>query len=338
MITAGGSQQVTIEVVSMFLTLTAVPDSVGLGNPVTFTASASGLTVNVKGWRWVPSTGEGFTSTASCSTSSSTCTIPVFESGTMHVLASIGSGSSAVVERAEASVKVDDSGCAKVAEPADSLKHGLRALDVPAIRDSLNALFNASRPSPTDSSTWREQAGWILRDSSTGAFSFVRAPSTNATICEISAPITPSPAAVPALGITQFVVGWVHTHPTDVAYRFAGSLCSSEPPLNSLTLETARGFGLFSGRDLGTYSKYLRPPDSLNEGVDINSVVDIVVNSGQIGVQQRAVAIDSLLNQETLEYDIRPVSPTNFVTDAGVKNFDRQNRACFVLQIPRVGK
>lgn len=335
-ITAGGSQQVTIEVVSMFLTLTAVPDSITVGDNVTFTASASGLAVNVKGWRWVPSAGDAFTSTADCSTSSSTCTIPVFESGTMHVLASIGSGSSAVVERADASVKVDISACTKVAGPADSLRHGLRALDVKAIRDSLNALFNASRPSPTDSSTWREQAGWILRDSSTGAFSFVRAPSTSATICEIAAPITPSLAAVPALGITQFVVGWVHTHPVDVGKKFAGSLCATNPPISTSTLEAGSGYGLFSGRDLSNFRSYLTPPNSGNEGVDTSSVVSVVLNSSQLGVLHRPVVLDSTLNSVTQEYDIFPTNLPQFLSQSGVQNFDRTIKSCFVSQTPRM--
>lgn len=134
-VSASGSQTVTLEIINAWLTLTASPDSVVVGDPVTFTAASAVGGITVREWRWEPdSAGGAVTSAASCEVATS-CTVRVCESGTMHVRARVGNGSSAVTERATAHV---------VATPPDypivQCPTGDSLLDLPGTRALLSEL------------------------------------------------------------------------------------------------------------------------------------------------------------------------------------------------------
>ncbi len=130
-----GQQTVTLEIISAWLSLTATPDSVVEGDPVTFTATSSVGGITVREWQWVPdSAGTAVTSAASCGMAT-TCTVRVYESGTMHVRARVGNGSSAITERATAHVTALPPNYPIVQCPTgDSL------LDLPATRALLKDL------------------------------------------------------------------------------------------------------------------------------------------------------------------------------------------------------
>jgi hypothetical protein len=104
----GGQHTVYVEIIAQQLTLSASPDSITVGDSVTFTATASSA-VAVLEWKWQPSlSAVTHTPVNLCAAGQSTCTIPVFEPGTMYVLATVGTGSSATREVAGDSVAAAD--------------------------------------------------------------------------------------------------------------------------------------------------------------------------------------------------------------------------------------
>lgn len=151
---AGGQHTVVVEIIAQQLSLTASLDSITVGDSVTFTATATSA-LAVLEWKWQPSLSAAtHTPVSLCTAGQSTCTIPVFEPGTMYVLATVGTGSSATREVAWDSVAAADPVYPPVTCPTgDSL------LDLGASRGLLRQLAEL-----TDSVVpKREWAGYVYR-------------------------------------------------------------------------------------------------------------------------------------------------------------------------------
>jgi len=150
-IATGGSQTVRIELSAAQLSLTATPDSVARGTPVTFVASSSIANLTVLEWKWWPESVPSNTSTEACGTAK-TCIVTVHESGTMWVRARAG-GIPQSVQAASAAVEAPTYGVVQC-PTGDSL------VDAPAVRAMLRALMDSSM----GHNPRREFAGALFRD------------------------------------------------------------------------------------------------------------------------------------------------------------------------------
>ncbi len=192
---AGGQHTVVVEIIAQQLSLTASPDSITVGDSVTFTATATS-SLAVLEWKWQPSLSAAtHTPVNLCSAGQSTCRIPVFEPGTMYVLATVGTGSSATREVAGDSVAAADPVYPPVTCPT-----GEPLLDLGASREILREVMKR-----TDSITPKvEWAGYVYQLPG-GQYRF-KVDTLAANDCSSS---SASAAAPP--GWTQVLL--VHSHP-----------------------------------------------------------------------------------------------------------------------------
>ncbi|MBY0491023.1 MAG: hypothetical protein K2R93_14365 [Gemmatimonadaceae bacterium] len=195
---AGGSQNVRIEPIATVLTLAANKTSVLAGDSVLFTPSASGLSISVIGWYWVPDSVVGKPSvsprTGTCSSSTSSCKVPVFETGRMYLRALVGSGSSAVEEQASARVSV-------------ACGSGDPLFDSRELRDEMKRMMLLSNAD--DTVTYRRSERMRLVYRKNGVYKFVDPPAYNPNPCRVG--FYPPQSNVTVDGDT--LVSWIHTHP-----------------------------------------------------------------------------------------------------------------------------
>jgi plastocyanin len=101
------------------LALDAAPTTVWSGDSVTFTPrTPDGTALTVQRWEWKPDTVPG--RTTACANGDATCRRPVFESGTMYVIAAVGSPST--VERGHIHVQARPDSLKMTADPAKIIK------------------------------------------------------------------------------------------------------------------------------------------------------------------------------------------------------------------------
>lgn len=200
-----GTQQITIEPWSNALSVAANRNPVFSGDSVTFAASASGLALTVERWTWVPDSvvGSPYTPSslgASCSTSSTTCRIPILTSGVMYVRGRVGLGTSQTVEQARVRVEARD-----LCVTGDSL------LDLRATRYMLMDLERLSFKTVPP----KEMRGYMFQDTTSGRLTW-RIDSTNAsnTCSSSSYTIGIPPNSRPVFG--------AHSHP----YSLGDTICT----------------------------------------------------------------------------------------------------------------
>ena len=151
-IAVSGTQQVSLELASAQLILTASSDSVARGDAVTFTASSTLGNVTVLEWRWWPEKTPANTTVSGCGAATS-CTVKVYESGTMWVRARTGP-SPQTIQAAHAPVEAPS-------YPLLQCPTGDSVVDAPAMRALLRALMDSSM----GHTPRREFAGILVRDS-----------------------------------------------------------------------------------------------------------------------------------------------------------------------------
>ncbi|MGH7717372.1 MAG: hypothetical protein ACREON_00820 [Gemmatimonadaceae bacterium] len=216
--TITGTHTVTLTPMATKLQLAASRTTVLAGDPVTFTASTiDGTGFDVVEWIWVPDQpadggpvlmarigdqrepGSGSATLYAdggppiCVGPTNPCTEPMLQSGTMYVRAVIHWAAGTVEQ---ASVHVDVIPC----PTGDSL------LDTQWVRDSLRQLLRDSRPDAAADTLKVEQAAFFLRDRTTGALSFHRAPADSANNCMVQGEYEFDPQR-------HILVALVHTHP-----------------------------------------------------------------------------------------------------------------------------
>ncbi len=151
-IAISGSQTVRLEIGAAQLSLSATPDSVARGTPVTFVASSSQGSLTVLEWQWWPDKTPSNTTTASCGTSA-TCQTKVYESGTMWVRARTGPNPQ-TIQAASAAVDAPE-------YPVVQCPTGDSIVDSPSVRGMLRALMDSSM----GHNPRKEFAGALFRDS-----------------------------------------------------------------------------------------------------------------------------------------------------------------------------
>ena len=142
--TFAGKQTIELVPYRKTLVVNASRDSVGRGDTVTFTASATGGSVTIRSWRWASTTGA--THAVPCSTMSPTCLYVPPDSGRMYVVAKVGSNS--FVEQARSVVVRVYINC----PTGDVL------VDNPVVRDMLKALERLTKSTNPP----KEMAGYVF--------------------------------------------------------------------------------------------------------------------------------------------------------------------------------
>lgn len=317
------------------VTLSADPTDVASGDTVTYTATtnAAGRPFSASSWNFSPSIAmtmarapspmvsrarasaarefaggrtlqgsSALLTAGSCQPGVTQCAELCGVDGTMTVVAVVNG-----LTRS-ASVLVQPSKC----QSGDAL------LDNTLVRKIADSLFKASRPTLADSSTFRERAGWFIRDSS-GSITFVENETSDRSGCSIST----SPFPLSILGTGAKVVGYLHTHPFSPGQRYSAPVCgvASEPSGTYGVAE--RGFGMFSAADWRAFSNFLALGSPY---VDPNAV-SIVVGRDYLALAKHPVVVDS--SQTAEGWRLKPRWVASDTTTS--KYFERRGEKCLTV-------
>ncbi len=230
----GGTQYVEMVPWRKTLTLAASPDSILVGDSVTFTASATGNpAIVVRQWRWRDSTGT--ITSVPCGTAP-ICQFAPTTSGIMYVTAKVGNNP--FVEQASA--------VAIVITDCDSTEP---LFNDPAVRKRLRQLLFASAPDAPNFWDRVEQPLLIYRDAS-GQITFRTPINISSSPCRVSYDIpTPLPG--------DSLLAIVHTHPAVPGETF---ICEDPNAFPPVEVERGRYDGGASPQDLLSFLSPLLPP------------------------------------------------------------------------------
>lgn len=269
-IAVAGTQQVSLELASAQLMLTASSDSVARGDAVTFTASSTLGNVTVLEWRWWPEKTPANTTVSGCGAATS-CTVKVYESGTMWVRARTGP-SPQTIQAAQAPVEAP-------AYPLLQCPTGDSVVDAPSMRAMLRALMDSSM----GHTPRREFAGILVRDSA-GDERWVIDFANPGNSCTRSSYLLGQPPG------TQ-LLAFVHSHP----YRLGDVTCNQKrysrgwrggiPSVPDWAAVANSGFDIpFLVIDRDSIA-VMRPGASSDTAIDSNNVRVPVPNSAEFATR-----------------------------------------------------